>query len=63
MTEIATANNIKSKQVKLSVIDALKSILGIVESYCYRGKTPKNGLVMLAGSLDSANSDLIPYYI
>ena len=62
-TEISTASNIKSKQVRYSVINALKSLSGSIELYCKNGKIPPNGLVMLAGSLSSPNSNEIPYYI
>jgi peptide subunit release factor 1 (eRF1) len=61
--EICTAHNIKSKQVRSSVIDALKSLLISFECFCQKGKVPKNGLVMLAGSLISPNPDEIPYYL
>ena len=54
--EIATASNIKSKQVKSAVTDALKSLLGTFESYCDKNKTPPNGLVMLAGVLSSSEN-------
>ncbi len=60
---MAATNNVKSKQVKSTVIEALKSIAGVVDTYCHQGKTPKNGLIMLAGLLETPEADQIPYYV
>lgn len=60
---MSTASNIKSKQVRHAVVDALKMLINTFESYCHKGKTPVNGLVMLAGSLASPTANLIPCYL
>jgi len=60
---MATAGNIKSKQVRHAVTDAIKMLLNSFENYCYKGKTPPNGLVMLAGDLDVPLQGEIPYYL
>jgi peptide subunit release factor 1 (eRF1) len=61
--EMANSNNIKSKQIKQSVINALKTLKSSYENFCVKAKTPKNGLVMLAGILDRPNFDKVPYYV
>jgi peptide subunit release factor 1 (eRF1) len=58
-SEIATAVNIQSKQTRSNVIKSLKSLSGSFESFCRKGVTPANGLVMIAGAI----SDSIPSYI
>ena len=58
---MVTASNIKSKQVRHAVTDSLKTLINTFESYCYKGKTPPNGLVMLSGMID--NTDEIPCYL
>jgi peptide subunit release factor 1 (eRF1) len=64
-SEIATAINIKSKHVRHAVHHSLKVLLNSLEDYCYKGKTPDNGLVMLAGALDLKITDqnTIPCYL
>lgn len=62
-SEISSANNIKSKQVRSAVLDSLKSLMSIFEHYCPGGKTPINGLVMLSGYIDTHNSKDISYYV
>ena len=63
-------NNVKSKQVRHAVIDALKSLNMSYEKYCHKGKTPPNGLVLLAGSICfpsatgvATSTDHIPCYV
>ena len=51
--EIATASNIKSKQTRNGVLDGLKGLLNTFENYCVKNKTPENGLVMLAGDINT----------
>lgn len=49
--EIATANNIQSKQVRTVVLSGLKSLMNTFNHYTVKGKTPANGLVLLAGQI------------
>jgi hypothetical protein len=49
--------------VRSAVLDALKILMSNIEGFCPRGKTPINGLVMLAGRLVSNNAEEIPYYV
>lgn len=56
-------NNVKSKQVRHAVMDALKSLNMSYEKYCRKGKTPPNGLVLLAGAILAPTGDLIPSYV
>ena len=58
-TEISTAQNIKSKQIRVSVINSLKNLQGSFKDHCKNGKIPPNGLVMLAGALDSKEEQYI----
>ena len=48
-TELSTASNIKSKQVRKAVITALKSCLQVLSGL---NKAPKNGYVLLAGQTE-----------
>jgi len=59
VSEIASAQNIKSKQVKNSVISSLKMLLEYVPNHIVKGKTPNNGLVMLCGQIN----EKIPQYL
>jgi len=62
-SEISTASNIKSKPTRTAVISALKSLQNNYGKYCNKGKTPENGLVMLAGRLSQETSVEIPQYL
>jgi len=52
ISEIASAQNIKSKQVRNSVITSLKMLSEHVPNHIMKGKTPSNGLVMLCGQIN-----------
>jgi peptide subunit release factor 1 (eRF1) len=62
-------NNVKSKQVRHAVMEGLKSLSMSYKKYLNpmdKGKTPPNGLVMLAGSIlnrYSLSGDQIPWYV
>ena len=62
LSELATASNIKSKQTRNAVIDALKSLQNSIDSFCNKNKTPQNGLVMLSGIVSNDSADKL-YYI
>ncbi len=64
-SEISTAINIKSKHVRHAVHHSLKVLLNSLDDFCYKGKTPENCLVMLAGALDLKITDqnTIPCYL
>lgn len=58
--EISVTGNVKSKHVRTSVISALKTLNVSINMYCIKGKTPQNGLVMLAGKIQTDNSTTSP---
>lgn len=60
-TELGTANNIKSRVNRLSVLSAIKSTQEWVK--LYNNKTPKNGLVIFCGTiLMEGNKEKKNYY-
>ncbi len=61
--EISVTGNVKSKHVRTSVVSALKALNGSINISCIKGKTPPNGLVMLAGKIQTDNLDVINQYV
>ena len=51
-SELATSQNIKSKNVRQSVYDALQSCLHMLKTTSFH-HSPENGLVMCAGTCSS----------